>query len=54
MRWGDAPRWVNVVYVILEWIDYNIMDRISWKLAYRYELLDRFCQCEKCLGRRKS
>ncbi len=50
-QWPDAPRWVNLVYLILELLDTGLT-KAQRVLYYRYRLLDRYCRCEWCRKRR--
>jgi hypothetical protein len=52
LRFDYAPLWVSVVYRMMEWFDYSVISPVSSWLTYtRIQLLDRHCQCEKCLRR---
>lgn len=54
MKYTYAPLWVNIVYATLKWVDYKIIGRLSSNLVWwRCDLLDKYCQCPKCLERRE-
>jgi hypothetical protein len=50
-----VPPWVNLVYRLLEWLDYKILSPISSRLVWwRNGLLEHYCRCEKCLERKRT
>jgi len=51
-RFEFVPWWVQVLHAIAEWIDNIVVSPISSKLTwYRVELIDKYCQCERCRKR---
>lgn len=49
-----APKWVNWVYRVAEWVDYSVVGNVSSFLQRRYGLVDKWCVCERCLERRRN
>ncbi len=55
LKYAYAPRWVNLLYALLEFLDYRIVSRISSHLMWwRNNLLDKYCHCPKCLERQRE
>ena len=55
MRKFKVPLWVNLLYSLMDWVDYRILSRASSVLMnWRIRLLDHYCWCEKCQERERT
>ena len=50
-----VPLWVEVIYNLLCWVDYQVVSPASRALMdWRGSLLDHYCRCEKCQERQAA
>ncbi len=48
----DVPRWVALVYWVLEFVEYKLINPVgSWLGWTRFELRDKHCTCLRCIER---
>ncbi len=53
-KWSGAPAWVDYTVQAMNWLENGLNSIIrKLRLDYRWELLDKHCQCKKCIDRRR-
>jgi hypothetical protein len=48
-----APAWVDYTYQIVGWVDHTLSSLVSRLTSWRYDFMDHYCRCEKCLERKR-
>lgn len=51
LRSKHVPTWVNLIYFILQFIDYKVLSKLSMMTLWRNDLYDNHCTCPQCLKR---
>ena len=52
-KWIYAPAWVDYLIQLMDWWD-ELVNSIArrFRFEHKWELLDRWCDCEQCTQRR--
>jgi hypothetical protein len=55
-RWTGVPAWLDYILQLSGWFEYQVVDKVARFLStseWRNQMLDRYCNCEKCVARKK-